>query len=401
MKKILSLALAVLMILACTPVVMAESEFEYVDYEGGIAITGYNGAGGVVTIPAEIDGKKVIAIDQLRDRNDITKIILPEGLTEVCSDAFLKMSNLKEVVLPGTLKKIGYEAFAFSGITSITIPESVIEIESAAFNGSQLKSLHIPKNAQLYGSIIAYCKAIKNITVDPANPYYAADGKYLYSKDNGTAVDYAGGITDKRVVIPSYILNIMHYCFRDNQHIETVITHKNLVKIYYWTFDGCTNLKEIYVTGKNTVVSNDIVSNNPNLIVYTNGKIDGFADGPKDTSDEFIVKPYIEGMENPTTTTEKAKETTTKPSASKTEKPVVKEDVTESTTETTATSTALESETLKETEANAVADSGNTQTTGADNDKNNTTPIIIGVVAVVAVGAVATGVTITLKRKKK
>ena len=399
MKRILSLALALLMLLACTPVVMAESEFEYEDYEGGIAINGYNGAGGVVTIPAEIDGKKVVAIDQLRDRNDITKIILPEGLTEVCSDAFLRMSNLKEVVLPGTLKKIGYEAFAFSGITSITIPESVIEIESAAFNGTQLKSLHIPKNAQLYGSIVAYCKAIKSITVDPANPYYAADGKYLYSKDNGTAVDYAGGITDKRITIPSYIKNIMHYCFINNQHIETVITHKNLVKIYYWAFNGCKNLKEVYVTGKNTLVSNSI-TDNPKLIVYTNGKICDFADGERDTCDKFIVKPYIEGMENPTTTTKK-QETTTKPSTSKTEKPVVKEDVTESTTETTATSTALESETLKETEANAVADSGNTQTTGADNDKNNTTPIIIGVVAVVVAGAVATGVTITLKKKKK
>lgn len=303
MKRILSLALALLMVLACAPVVMGESEFEYVDYEGGIAITGYNGAGGVVTIPAEIDGKKVVAIDQLRDRNDITKIILPEGLTEICSEAFVRMSNLKEVVLPGTLKKIGYEAFAFSGIISITIPESVIEIESGAFNGSQLKSLHIPKNAQLYGSIIAYCKAIKNITVDPANPYYAADGKYLYSKDDGTAVDYAGGITDKRITIPSYIKNIMHYCFRDNQHIETVITHKNLVKIYYFAFRGCSNLKEIYVTGKDTLVSNNIAMDNPNLIVYTNGKIDDYADGPKDTSDEFIVKPYIEGMENPTTAT--------------------------------------------------------------------------------------------------
>lgn len=403
MKRILSLALALLMILACTPVVMAESEFEYEDYEGGIAITSYNGTGGVVTIPAEIDGKKVVAIDQLRDRNDITKIILPEGLTEICSEAFVRMSNLKEVVLPGTLKKIGYEAFAFSGITFIIIPESVIEIESGAFNGSQLKSLHIPKNAQLYGSIIAYCKAIKNITVDPANPYYAADGKYLYSKSGGTAVDYAGGITDERITIPSYIKNIMHYCFRDNQHIETVITHKNLVKIYYFAFRGCSNLKEIYVTGKDTLVSNNIAMDNPNLIVYTNGKIDDYADGPKDTSDEFIVKPYIEGMENPTTatTTEKAKETTTKPVASKTEKPVIKDNVTDSTTETTLTTDATESTTLKETEVNAVVDSNNTETIGADNNKNNATPIIIAVVAVVVAGAVATGVTITLKKKKK
>lgn len=305
MKKILSLTLAILMILACTPIVMAESEFEYVDYEGGIAITGYNGAGGVVTIPAEIDGKKVVATkgttqdgmkNALGGRNDVTKIIVSEGIEIVDRDSFRKMSNLKEVVLPKTLKKIGFEAFAFSGITSITIPESVTEIGNGAFNGSQLKSLHIPKNAKLSGSIIAYSTTIKKITVDSAHPTYAADGKYLYSK-TGVAVDYAGGLTDKRIVIPNYIKNIMHYCFINNQHIETVITHKALEKIYYWTFNGCPNLKEIYVTGKNTLVSNSI-TDNPNLIVYTNGKICDFADGERDTCDDFIVKPYIEGMEN-------------------------------------------------------------------------------------------------------
>ncbi len=298
MKKILSLTLALLMILACTPIVMAESEFEYVDYEGGIAITGYNGDGGVVTIPAEIDGKKVVAIDEIKDRNDITKLILPEGLTELCRAALDRMPSLKEIVLPNTLKKIGFEALAFTGITSITIPESVTEIGAGAFNGTQLKSLHIPKNARPNGSIVAYCETIKKITVDTENPYYAADGKFLYSKTGEkTAVDYAGGITDKRITIPNYIYNIMHYCFRYNQHIETVITHKNLEKIYYWTFDGCPNLKEVYVTGKDTLVSHAI-TDNPNLIVYTNGQFCDYAVGNKDTCDDFIVKPYIDGMEN-------------------------------------------------------------------------------------------------------
>lgn len=297
MKKMLSLALVLVMLLACAPLTLAESEFEYVDYEGGIAITGYNGEDRVVTIPAEIDGKKVVAVDEIKNRKDITKIVFPEGLTEIGSEAFTNLSNLKEVVLPSTLKKIGFEAFAFTGITSISIPESVTQINLGAFNGSQLTSLHIPKNAKPNGSIVAYCKSLKKITVDSANPYYAADGKYLYSKDNGTAVDYAGGITDKRITIPNYIYNIMHYCFRNNQHIETVITHKNLVKIYYWTFDGCPNLKEVYVTGKNTLVSNSI-TDNPNLIVYTNGQFCDYAVGNKDTCDNFIVKPYIEGMEN-------------------------------------------------------------------------------------------------------
>lgn len=419
MKRILSLTLALLMILACTPIVIAESEFEYVDYEGGIAITGYNGEGGVVTIPAEIDGKKVIAtkstmnsdvVNALGGRNDITKIILPEGLKLIGYDSFYKMTNLKEVVLPNTLERIAEGAFAGSGITSIDIPESVTMINSGAFNNTKLTSIYIPKNTNLGGSVVAYCKSLTKITVDSANPYYAADGKYLYSKNNGTAVNYAGGLANKRIVIPSYILNIMHYCFNSNDHIETVITHKNFQKIYSMAFWGCDNLKEVYVTGKNSLVSNSI-TDNPNLIVYTNGKICDFADGERDTCDDFIVKPYIEGMENPNTPTitEKAKETTTKPisttkpSVSKPEKETVDDSTTKKVdadaTETTLTTDISGSTTLKETEANTVVNSENAETTG--NDKNNATPVIIGVVAVAVAGAVAIGVTVTMKKKKK
>lgn len=604
MKKILSLTLAILMILACTPIVMAESEFEYVDYEGGIAITGYNGEGGVVTIPAEIDGKKVVAtkstmsgdaVNALGGRNDITKVIISEGIKVIGYDSFYKMTNLKEVVLPNTLEKISAAAFARSGITSISIPESVTMIEGDAFYGTKLTSIHIPKNATVGGSIVGNCKSLKKITVDSANPYYAADGKYLYSKNNGTAVDYAGGLTNKRIIIPNYILNIMHYCFTNNKNIETVIAHKNVVKFYSLTFVGCTNLKEVYITGKNTLVSNSI-TDNPNLIVYTNGKICDFADGERDTCDDFVVKPYIEGMENITfdyqvmsdgtirldkytgTATDviipeeyrgykvtwikdgafKSNKTvksvhipksitfigeavfadcdnltkfttdnsiygttgtilyrkdnnriigyacgaktsaltipsnmvtiaphsfhgadnlktvvtnkglkeigysafkdcknlksiyvvddktfvdgylfdgvtdktviyyngdiemqagkvpckilpytagmekevlTTKPSTTKTEKETVVDGATESTTETTLTTDVYESTVLKETEANTVVNSENTETTG--NDKNNATPIIIGVVVVAVAGAVAIGVTVTMKKKKK
>lgn len=93
---------------------------------------------------------------------------------------------------------------------------------------------------------------------------------------------------------------------------------------------------------------------------------------------------------------------TTKPSASKTEKLVVKEDITESTTETTVTITELESTTLGKTEANESAGKDNVETTGTiENENKNKSTLIIGVVAVVVAGAVATGVTITLKKKKK
>lgn len=77
--------------------------------------------------------------------------------------------------------------------------------------------------------------------------------------------------------------------------------------------------------------------------------------------------------------------------------------MTESTTGTTVISTELESTTLGKTETIESAGKESIETIGTieNENKNKSTPIIIGVVAVVVVGAVATGVTITLKKEKK
>ena len=57
-------------------------------------------------------------------------------VTEIPDNAFLGCSNLRRIVLPAKLRKIGYQAFlGCRGLTEITLPASVEEIGSAAFNG--------------------------------------------------------------------------------------------------------------------------------------------------------------------------------------------------------------------------------------------------------------------------
>lgn len=67
-------------------------------------------------------------------------------VTKIANRAFYQCSDLKRVEIPNTIKSIGTyvydngyggcesEVFAYSGITEITIPNSVIEIGSASFN---------------------------------------------------------------------------------------------------------------------------------------------------------------------------------------------------------------------------------------------------------------------------
>ena len=117
----------------------------------------------------------------------------------------------------------------------------------------------------------------------------------------------------------------------------------------------------------------------------------------------WVDRSEYESTTKPSLDSNASKPSTSKPSTNRPEKTTIADSATEKVdadaTETILTTDVSESTTLKETEVNAVVDSGNTETTG--NDKNNATPIIIGVVVVAVAGAVAIGVTVTMKKKKK
>ena len=183
------------------------------------------------------------------------------------------------------------------------------------------------------------------------------------------------------------MVTIAPHSFHGADNLKTVVTNKGLKEIGYSAFKDCKNLKSIYVVDDKTFVDGYLFDGvTDKTVIYYNGDIEMQAGKVP-----CKILSYTAGMEKEVLTT--------KPSTTKTEKETVADGTTESTTETILTTDVSESTTLKETEVNAVVDSGNTETTG--NDKNNATPIIIGVVVVAVAGAVAIGVVVTMKKKKK
>ena len=65
-------------------------------------------------------------------------------VTEIPDNAFLGCSNLRKIILPTKLRKIGYQAFlGCRGLTSISFPAGLEEVESGAFNGcTRLREVH-------------------------------------------------------------------------------------------------------------------------------------------------------------------------------------------------------------------------------------------------------------------
>lgn len=102
--------------------------------DGCVTITGFDGSTDAVEIPSEIDGMPVTKIGTTAFYGcALTSIVIPEGITTICSGAFWHSKSLADITLPSTLTTI--ESYAFNDcqvLETISIPESVTYIGNAA-----------------------------------------------------------------------------------------------------------------------------------------------------------------------------------------------------------------------------------------------------------------------------
>jgi len=130
-----------------------------------ITITGYTEPGGIVSIPATIDGKPVIAIGDEAFRNkSLTDITIPNSVTEIGDFAFFG-NQLTSIIIPDRVTKIGNYAFGSNQLTSITIPNSVTKIGDYTFCNNQLTSITIPNSVTEIGDCAFRNNRLTSITI--------------------------------------------------------------------------------------------------------------------------------------------------------------------------------------------------------------------------------------------
>ena len=106
-----------------------------------------------------------IAYGVLREYTGNSKhVVIPEGVTEIAApDCFCSVFPLLEsVVLPKSLKVIGYRAFGDAKLKTIEIPNGVVEIGEEAFeNCASLQSVNIPSSVISIGkSAFSFCSSL-------------------------------------------------------------------------------------------------------------------------------------------------------------------------------------------------------------------------------------------------
>ena len=98
---------------------------------------------------------------------EAVEIVIPDGITEICSLAFDGCKQLKSVMIPRGVKKIGARAFqGCESLEVVDIPDGVTELENNVFSDCTfLRAVYIPRTVVKIGSGIFYaCPVLRHVS---------------------------------------------------------------------------------------------------------------------------------------------------------------------------------------------------------------------------------------------
>ena len=137
--------------------------------DGTVTISGYNGSDAELEIPGSIDGYTVTAIgDRAFEVNYANSVIIPGSVKSIGYQAFYNSTLNSLIIENGSASSvsIGDRAFAFCWrLKSVTLSDNVISIGNYAFGSAPLESIHIPDGLVTIGDYAFYSTKLKSIII--------------------------------------------------------------------------------------------------------------------------------------------------------------------------------------------------------------------------------------------
>lgn len=89
------------------------------------------------------DGKELFCYPKNKKTK---KYVVPKGVNEICSEAFIRAKHIREVTLPSSMRVIHSSAFALSSLRKIKLNNKLKKIWYYAFYGTKLKCIKLPSS---------------------------------------------------------------------------------------------------------------------------------------------------------------------------------------------------------------------------------------------------------------
>ena len=167
----------------------------------------------------------------------LTSVTIPNSVTSIGSQAFRDCSNLTSVTIPNSVTTIGDHAFYYcSGLTSITIPNSVTTITDYAFYGCRgLTSVTMFNSVTSIGNYaFSGCRSLTSVTI-PNSVTSIGDGAF------------SGCSNLTSVTIPNSVKSIQEHAFYNCSGLTSVTIPNSVKYIHNGAFSGCSGLTSITI----------------------------------------------------------------------------------------------------------------------------------------------------------
>lgn len=202
----------------------------------------------------------------------LDSVTLAEGVTTINNSAFYGCKSLKSIEFPSTLTAINTNAFVNSGLTSITIPDTVKNIGENVFkNCTSLKTVTIGKGITTIPKQTFYkCTALESVTIPSTvteigqQAFYQCSSLASISIPSGVTTIGANafcGTALTAVTIPNSVTSVGEGMFKYCSQLKTVVLGSGVFTIGRNFFAACSSLESITFFGEIKSLSRSNVFN--------------------------------------------------------------------------------------------------------------------------------------------
>lgn len=197
-----------------------------------------------ISLPGTI---KKIADRTFMNCNNLQTVKLGEGISYVSEEMFYNCTALKYVSLPNSLQNIGRHAFGVcKSLKALQLPKALDSLGDGAFSGCEsLSNIELPESLQTIGTLCFYgCYKLSTIKVNPANTYFSTDGKAIFNKDK-TVLYTTIPLTSYN--IPSTVRELESYAFSAQTDMTSITMPEGLTSIGRSAFSSCYKLEQLVI----------------------------------------------------------------------------------------------------------------------------------------------------------